>query len=441
MEIQAGPGRRPAAAIRPQRSPAAGIPLPYMVAALAGFVLFSLWVPLLAGDLVRTNDDPHVFALTHLAVLGWIAMIVQGALYQLLPVALQADLRSTKLPRWNFWVYCSGVAGFVPSFYFDWTPGVALFGALAVGGLAQFVVLVLSSLASAKVRHPMGAYVLAGQVWLAATMLFGLAYALDWQLRWFDVSDTMLAAHAHLGLAGFLSLTLMGVSYKLMALFSLAHGGDERIAYANLGLWNAGLLTLVAGLVFWPSGPVPVAGGSLLAASAVVFAADLLLLFRGRRRRPVSLEQAHTFVSLASLLVAAGLGLVLLTGHAPGRSWVVAYGYAAIAGWFGFSIVGKYYKIIPFLTWLHRYGSHAGAGPLPLLRDLLDERLGRLSFALLVSGYTGTLVGLLLASAATVRWSGAVFAAGALVFALNISLLLSGARAPTRSLAGAEPAP
>ena len=37
----------------------------------------------------------------------------------------------------------------------------------------------------------------------------------------------MLAAHVQLGLAGWLSLTLMGVSYKLTAMFSLAHGHDH----------------------------------------------------------------------------------------------------------------------------------------------------------------------------------------------------------------------
>lgn len=35
-----------------------------------------LGVPFLAPDLVRTNDDPRVLALTHLAVLGWITMIM-----------------------------------------------------------------------------------------------------------------------------------------------------------------------------------------------------------------------------------------------------------------------------------------------------------------------------------------------------------------------------
>jgi len=389
--------------------------------------------------LVQTNDDPRVFALTHLAILGWVVMVIQGALYQLFPVALQADLKSTRLPRWNFWVYALGVGGFVPSFWFDWTPGVAIFGSLVVGGLAHFAALILRSSPSIRSWHPMAAYVLTGQAWLVATISFGLVYALNWHFAWFDISDAMLAAHAHLGLAGFLSLTLMGVSYNLTALFSLAHGHDERTAYANLGLWNLGLVVLALGLIFWPLTPIATVGAAVLALSVCVFVVDMAMLLRRRRRRTISLEQWHAFVSFASFISAAALGLVLVTGHAPGRSWVVAYGWAAIAGWFGFAIVGKYYKIVPFLTWLHRYGHAAGAGPVPLLRDLIDDRLGWASFSLLLSGFVAVLAGLLSASAEVVRLGGIVYTAGALVFAVNIALLFSGRRAPERRPGGGAP--
>ena len=64
--------------IRPKRSPQADLPGRYLATGLAAFVLFSLGVPLLAPELVSTNDDPRVFALTHLAVLGWITMTMFG---------------------------------------------------------------------------------------------------------------------------------------------------------------------------------------------------------------------------------------------------------------------------------------------------------------------------------------------------------------------------
>ena len=410
--------------IRPKRSPGPDLPGRYLATGLGAFLLFAIGVPLLAPDLVRTNDDPAVFALTHLAVLGWITMTMIGALYQLFPVALGGTIRSARLGRWNYWVLMAGVGGFVPSFYLDWTPGVALFGSLAVGGILHFAFQLLRSFPSVQDWHPMAFYVLAALVWLVATIGFGSVYALNWHFRWFEVSDPMLAAHVHLGLAGWMGLTLMGVSYKLTELFSLAHGHGRALTFANLGLWNAGLLGLTLSLLFAPGTRLVTAFAALLALSAVLHVVDLGLVLRTRRRRKLTLEQWHTFASLAALLVAAGLGLVLASGHIPGRNWVVAYGYAALAGWFGFAIVGKSYKILPFLNWLHRYSGMAGQRPVPLLRELVDERLAWSSFSLLLLGFVGVLSGMLAGDAAVVRGGGIVYAVGALVFALNSARLV-----------------
>ena len=428
--------------IKPKRSPAADLPARYLVTGLGAFLLFAFGVPLLASDLVRTNDDPRVFALTHLAVLGWISMTMFGALYQLFPVALGGTVRAPRLGRWNYWVLASGIAGFVPSFYLDWTPGVASFGLLTVGGVLHFATQLLRSYPTVQDWHPMAFYVLSALVWLMATIGFGTVYALNWHFRWFDVSDPILAAHVHMGLAGWLGLTVMGVSYKLTELFALAHGHGRTLTFVNLGLWNLGLLGLSLSLLFRPGSVLVSAFAGLLALSALLHVVDIGLLLRTRRRRKFSVEQWHTFASLASLLVTAGLGLVLALGYAPGRSWVVAYGYAALAGWFGFAIVGKSYKILPFLNWLHRFSGAAGARPVPLLRELVDERLAWSSFALLLMGFAGVLAGLLVANAAIVRGAGLIYSTGAVVFAVNASrLVLPLALRPARQLETLEAAP
>jgi hypothetical protein len=406
--------------IKPQNSPDLSLPLRYIIAAVIAFVLFATGVPLVAPDFMRTYDHPHVFALVHLAVLGWITMIMMGALYQLFPVALSARIHSVSLGKWNFWVYSVGVGGFVPSFYLWWTPGIALFGALAVGGVIHFVANMYRSYPSVKIWNAMAYYVLCALSWLTLTIAFGFVYALDEQFNWFDISPTLLAAHAHLGLAGWLSLTLMGVSYKLMAMFSLAHGHSERLAYANLPIWNLGLAGLVPSLVLAPHSHIPTIFATILLLSATVFVSDMVLLLRHRRRKAISLEQWHAFVSFGSFLLAAVMGALMVAAGPPTSTWVVSYGYALLVGWFGFAIVGKYYKIVPFLLWVHRYSKQVGAKPVPLLRDMMDERLGYLSFAILLIGYLGTLAGLLIGSLLTVRVAGGLFALGSYLFAYNI---------------------
>jgi hypothetical protein len=406
--------------IKPQRSPDVSLPLRYMVAALVAFVLFATAVPFVAPAFLRTYDDPHVFSLVHLAVLGWITMIMMGALYQLFPVALQAEIHSVRLGKWNFWLFAGGVAGFVPSFYLWWTPGIAIFGTLVVGGVIHFVANLARSYPSVKVWNAMAFYVLCALGWLTLTVLVGFVYALDEVFGWFDITPNILAAHAHLGLAGWFSLTLMGVSYKLMAMFSLAHGHDERLAKLNLLIWNLGLIGLTLSLVFAPHTSLVPIFAVVLDLSATIFVIDMILLFRRRRRKGISLEQWHAFVSFVSFLLAADMGVVLATGHRLTSTWVVAYGYVALVGWFGFSIVGKYYKIIPFLLWVHRYSQRIGSQPVPLLKDMMDERFGYASLGALFLGYLVVLAGILAVSLVTVRVGGAIFALGSYLFAYNL---------------------
>lgn len=402
----------------------AALPLPYLAAGVLALLVLSAGAPALGSVLLVTNDDPRVFALTHLAVLGWITMVMMGALHQLFPVALSARIWSPRVGRWNFWLYAASLSGFIPSFFFGWTPGIAAFGSVAVLSVLVFAANLLASYPSVRIWHPMAFYVLAGLVWLVLTVGLGGVYALDWRFGWFAITDSMLAAHVHLGLAGWLSLVLMGVSYKLMAMFSLAHGHGERLAIVNLALWNAGLLGLAFSLWLWPHTPLVLAFALWLTASAAIFVIDMGRLLSHRRRRRLSLEQWHAFVSFASFIAAAGMGALLAAGQQLTATWLVAYGYVALVGWLGFAIIGKYYKIVPFLTWLRRFSAVAGLGPTPLLRDMVDERVGWTSFGLLVAGYAGVVGGLLATSLWLIQAAGVVYALGACLFAYNVGRLL-----------------
>ncbi len=424
--------------IRPQRGPEIGLPLRYLATGMGAWLLAATAVPLLAPRLASGFDDPEVFALTHLVVLGWVTMTLMGALFQLFPVALQASLAGPRLARWNYLVYAAGVAGFVPSFYFDWTPGVAGFGSLAVLGILIFATLLALSYRTVRIRHPMGLFVLCGLAWLLVTIGFGLTWALDWQFKWFVITPNMLAAHVHAGLAGWLGCTLIGVSYKLMELFALAHRRSWRAVHILLVLWNVSLAALVVGLLLWPGSLEVRVAATALAGAVLLFAVDLFQMWRGRRRRRVSVEQGHVAVSLVSLMVAAGLGVFLsAAADVPPRVFV-AYGYAAIIGGFGFAIAGRYQKILPFLTWVHRYSKSPGPTPPPLLQDLVDERLGWLSLLLLTLGYATTLGGLLAGSVGPVQIGGSVYAAGVVLGLGAVRRTLLPTRAIRRSAARAS---
>ena len=48
-------------------------------------------------------------------------------------------------------------------------------------------------------------------------------------------------------------------------------------------------------------------------------------------------------------------------------------------------IIGQMYKIIPFLTWYHKYSSKAGLEKVPTLKEMYNERLCHVEYYLMLA--------------------------------------------------------
>ena len=53
-------------------------------------------------DLASTYMTPKVLSIAHVLILGWVTMIIFGALYQLIPVVMEVKLYSEKLAMASF---------------------------------------------------------------------------------------------------------------------------------------------------------------------------------------------------------------------------------------------------------------------------------------------------------------------------------------------------
>ena len=73
-----------------------------MLTGLTALLLGALWLVVQPSVLATYHYNQSVIALTHLFTLGWICSIVMGAMYQLVPVALETKLYSQRLARVQF---------------------------------------------------------------------------------------------------------------------------------------------------------------------------------------------------------------------------------------------------------------------------------------------------------------------------------------------------
>ncbi|MHB1514544.1 MAG: hypothetical protein ACYCVY_02345 [Acidiferrobacteraceae bacterium] len=348
-------------------------------------------------------------AAVHLVTIGWLTLLMLGALSQFVPVITSRALLDQRLSAAALVLIEVGLVGMVTGFVTRDMARAPCAWCLVVGGLSVFagVVLALVNLATPLLRtRPLplpGRFVRAGFIFLIITMSLGLLFAFTFRASASSHGPLLHLAsgvgyHAIAGVGGWLTLTAMGVSYKLLSMFMLAP--EERGVLGEVVLW-LGItgfgLTVAAGLLdlVW-QGSVMIlaerAGWLLIGASISAYLADLVRLYRARKRRRIELHNraaAGAFISLAAALVTAAILVI------SGRAARVAPPLVVLAllGWLGGLGLTQLYKVIPFLSWLTRFGKLIGRGWVPRVQDLVCEPCAALWFFLYFAGVWLTVVG------------------------------------------------
>jgi hypothetical protein len=229
--------------------------------------------------------------------------------------------------------------------------------------------------------------------------------------------DQVLLTHLVLGIVGWLSNTLIGVSYTLVRMFALAHGHDDRPGRVVFALLNAAIVVLALG--FSLSWPLVVLGGTALVAAVWLFAYDFLRMLR-MRRKVLDVTQYHSIAAVAYFALITPLAFVASLAGWGQPTLLAALGLAALVGWLGQSAVGYLYKIVPFLVWQKRYGPLVGRQKVPLMRELIHERWAWLSWWLINIGLLSTLFTILFAWALPAQIASGLLGVGLVLAAINI---------------------
>jgi hypothetical protein len=137
--------------------------------------------------------------------------------------------------------------------------------------------------------------------------------------------------------------------------------------------------------------------------------------FFRRRTHPIDPALGHIATAYAGLAasVVSGLALLIVGGPSLQRG-AAAYVVVALLGWLVLLILGVYYRVIPFLTWLNLAGPAAARSD-PI--GLMPRWPAWCSLGGLAAG---------VATLATGIWAGRgpLAGAGAVGFALGVALLL-----------------
>ncbi len=395
------------------------LPLSFIVFALIAFsvsqiILFFNSTELLQG-MFRI---PKVWMSAHFLLLGFAVMTAMGAMYQLIPVTFLTSIWNQKLGFAQFFITAIGLTSF--AILLGYRTNIAVYGgALVVIGILIFIFQMFKTMAALEKVTTMASFVIAALVCLFLTITAG--FLLAWNLAFGETFDhvSILLSHMTLGLAGWFTLLIIGLSYKMVPMFSLSHGFTNKWADPALYTYVTGLAVTI--ISYWVQMPtIRVVGLFLLFLGYGFFALDMkeVLAKRVKKRldKPFAFSITAIWNGLVMHLVALLAGMFGLYSENV-WGWII---YLYMMTWIIFSMLGYLYKIVPFLVWTHKYSEKVGKEKVPTLKEMMNEKLGVVLYTLFTISIFGIIVSTAFSSGLSATLFLGIQALASIVFAITI---------------------
>lgn len=398
--------------------------------------------------------SPGTLVVVHLAAIGWLSLLICGALFQFVPVLVNRPLAGDWLTLPALLSIVMGLVSLLSGFVVmdgvleTRAPFLPIGGLLLCLGFAMAAAAIGLTLARSRPLPLPAAFVAAGLAGLLAAAALGFVFTqvLGGTLSapaLVDIAAHGVPVHAAAGLGGWLALCAVGVSYRLFPMFLLSpdpRGNGNRVAFilsagAATTAVGGGMAALLAG---WSLPGVLLVAGLVAAGAAAFYGRDVVNFYRGRRRRELELNMRIAVLAFASLGIAVVLPIPL-TALAGAESAIAASVHLVAFGWLSGLGLAKLYKIVPFMTWLECYGPVLGRAPTPRVQDLVSEAGAQPWFLLYFASVWAGTVALSLGSVAGFRAAafGTLVASAAIVVHLVRARMLSDVAASQRFPEGA----
>ena len=382
------------------KAPANSAVLPFYGAAALFFIFLCFLLLYCSHTLLGGYFNFHLLAIVHIAVLGWLTMIIFGACYQLLPVICEKDLHSESLAFVSFFLLLTGIILLAAGFWQTGNlAGIFPWWGLA-GGALIFTASLLFTLNIARTTRICRNYsiqktfILASAIWLNGTALAG--FLLAWNLHDPYISKShldLLKLHAHMGLAGWFLQLIIGVSVKLIPMFLLGKSDKNYLLTRAFILINGGMVLFLADGFFEGLTLRSLLYLGLILSGIVLWMAYLKDVYKNRIKRPVDISLRFSGISFVNLILTLGCLVGILCCPWGGQGQVV-YGMLAILGWLSSLALGMTFKTLPFIVWNGHYRHLNGKGRIPLPKELYRQWLLKLQWWLYIIAIYGLLAGI-----------------------------------------------
>jgi hypothetical protein len=365
--------------------------------------------------------DPKVLSFVHLFLLGFIMMIIFGAMAQLVPVVLEVGHFGVEL-FYAIWPLLL-VGTILMVFGFLFSPALLPYGGVIVlVSMMIFVMEIFMTIFKVEKLNLVMSSVLISNTFLFFGIIFGLLMALSYAgTITIDISE-LLRGHVYLVIGGYIGITIMGLSIVLVPMFTLSHGFSMRPLEISISMMSVGV-TLVVVSSLLHSTIFEYIGYLLSFVSMLFYFYLIYIIYDTRPRKENDVYAISLMFSYISMLVALVFGLLYFVIQK--EELLLASGWLMFYGFIAFLITGHIYKIIPFLVWFEKFSPLVGKQKVPMLADMVPYKSSQAQLIFSAIGVILVTLAILLKSETLISAGASFLVIGAFAFVRSVFYMIN----------------
>lgn len=387
----------------------------YFIAGAIFYAISSLLLPFYASEIGGYFLSAQIAALMHLYLLGFVMMVIFGAMYQLIPVVLEIPIFSKDFAYIQFYMFVVGIILFCIGLWYEEWFNLTTHGALLIYlSMLIFIINIFLTYRNIEKWDIVAKFILVSNIFLFIGISLGFFITLDLHYGFYGAIESMAKMHIGATILGYVIMTILGVGMVLLPMFALSHNFTQKPIEYAFYIISVGLsFYLVGGFFTFES--IQYIGVAFIGVAIILGLYQMYLIFIKRVRKHKDFWFKNMVASFWSVILAfVILALNILTGE---QRYSILFGYLLFFGFFIFFIVGHIYKILPFLVWYQRFSPLVGKMKVPMLSDMVKERVADTQFWI-------TLIGLALGVIAIFLDNSIIFTIGAYIMFVGTVLVI-----------------
>jgi len=420
------------AGLSTKNAPSPSVVLPHYAIGAVFFIIASIMMFFVASDLANSYIGPKVLSMAHVVILGWVTIIIFGALYQLIPVVMEIKLYSETLAHISLYTIVPGLILLVYSFwnsYIGETLYMQIGGTLIFISIILFLVNTFMSALKTEQKTIENTFIVTSAGWLTLTVLIGIFITMNAALNFIPKSNIdLLKIHVQIGIIGWFMMLVIGVSSTLLPMFFIAHKLNRKLLKLSYYFSNAGLIALIITLYLDINAWSKMISGIILLAGILLFVRYNYDAYKKRLRKKLDIGMKLSVFSFILLFLALVFGILSVLNLEIlkdfNTSFNTAYGVSLILGFLTSLILGQMYKTLPFIVWLKFYSDKVGKFKIPMPAHIYSEKVADWHYYSFIIAIFSLLIGIFAKESIIIQISAGAFLITALLYAYNTFMIL-----------------